>query len=423
MSTNAVQQSGRAKPGFFYGYVVVIAAFFILLVSYGVNNAFGIFFNPVLNEFGWTRAITSGAFSLSWIVYGIWGIAMGRLNDKLGPRLVLTVSGLFLGLGYLLMPQIHSIWQLYLFYGVIIGSGMGGTWIPLMSTVTRWFVKRRSMMTGIALNGIGVGTLLASPVASRLISIYDWRASYFMLGCVVLLVMVLAAQMLRRDPEQMNLRPDGINVGDVNHRLSVAGYSITEAASTRQFWFFAAIMLLHGFCVFAVTVHIVPHATELGISDTGAANILAIYGGSSIIGRLVLGTMADKIGNRKVMAISLIIESASLFWLLPATELWALYVFAAVFGFAFSGFGPSVSPMSAGLFGLGSHGFILSIINLGFTTGSALGPFVAGYIFDITGSYHMAFLLCAVSNILGAILASLLTPTKVKPVDKGVLLG
>ncbi len=155
------------KSKFFYGYIVAITAFFIMVLIWGTYYSFGIFFKPVSTEFGWTRAMTSGAFSLSMIMYGLLGIVMGGLNDRLGPRLVMTFCGFFLGLGYLLMSQTNTIWQLYLFYGGIIGIGMGGSWVPLTSTIARWFVKRRSMVTGI----------VASTTSNMIFGVVDsvWR--------------------------------------------------------------------------------------------------------------------------------------------------------------------------------------------------------------------------------------------------------
>ena len=129
------------QPKIFYGYIVVAASFLIYMVMWGTYYTFGIFFKPFLVEFGWTRAMTSGAYSLSLILHGLLGIVAGKLTDRFGPRVVVTACGLLLGSGYLLMSQVSAIWQLYLFYGVIIGIGISGGFIPLVSTVARWFVK------------------------------------------------------------------------------------------------------------------------------------------------------------------------------------------------------------------------------------------------------------------------------------------
>ena len=413
MASQQVQQSPTAEPRFFYGYIVVVAALFIMVVVFGVYNTFGIFFKPMLTEFGWTRAMTSGAFSLSWIMQGLLGIVMGRLNDRLGPRVVLTLCGFFSGLGYLLMSQTSAIWQLYLFYGVIIGTGMGGAFVPLASTVARWFVKRRTMMTGIVAAGIGAGTLVAPPVANWLISSYDWRIPYIILGSIVLVFVVLAAQPLRRDPTQVGQLPYGENEGEEpGLKFGTKAFSLKEAAYTRQFWVAFGMFFCLGFCTLTIMVHVAPHATDLGISAASAANILATIGGASIVGKVVLGTAADRIGNRQALIIGFILMAAALFWVVSATEAWILYLFAAAFGFAYGSCAASESPLVAGLFGLSSHGLILGVIGFGFTIGASVGPFVAGYIFDVSQSYQMAFLVCAAIGVIGLVLTALLTPTK-----------
>jgi len=405
-------QSPGAGPRFFYGYIVVGAALLIMAIMWGAYNSFGIFFKPVLTDFNWTRAMISGALSLSWIVQGLLGIVMGRLTDRFGPRVVLTISGLLVGLGYLLMSQVGAVWQLYLFYGVIIGAGMGGSWVPIVSTVARWFAKRRNLMTGIVLSGVSIGTLIGAPVASRLISAYDWRMSYIVVGGIVLVVGVLAAQFLRRDPTQANQGPYSGSEGEKQEPVSEThSLSLREAVHTQQFWLASGMFFCLGFCVYTIMAHIVLHANGLGISPTSAADILATIGGLSIVGRIVLGSAADRFGNRRVFIVGFILMAATLFWLVSAKEAWGLYLFAAVFGLAFGGCITSESPLVARLFGLSSHGLILGVVNLlGFTLGAAVGPLIAGYIFDMTSSYQLAFIVTAATGVVGLILTVLLKP-------------
>ena len=396
------------QPKFFYGYLVVVAAFFTMAAMFGLYYAFGIFFKPVLTEFGWTRAMTSGAFSLSWIVSGFLAIAMGGLTDKFGPRIVMTLSGIILGIGYLLMSQISAIWQLYLFYGVIIGIGMGGSFVPLASTVARWFVRKRSTMTGIVLAGAGVGTLFAPPIANWLISTHDWRASYTILGSVVMVIVILAAQFLRRDPAQVKQVPYGKEEAELGLKLITKGFSLKEAVRTNQFWLVFSMFFCLACPVYAIMVHIVPHTIDLGISASSAANLLATIGGLSIVGKVVLGGAADRIGNKQAFIIGFILMSAALFLLVPATQLWALCLLVIAFGFAYGGCAASESPLVAVLFGLRSQGTILGVLNLGYTIGAAVGPFMAGFIFDITGNYQLAFWVCGAISIVGFTLAKLL---------------
>ncbi len=414
MTSKEAGQPRKTGPRFFYGYIVVVVAFLIMVVSWGPYSVFGIFFNPLLTEFGWTRAMTSGAFSLSMILQGVLGIAMGGLTDRFGPRVVVTLCGFLLGVGYLLLSQVSALWQLYLFYGVMIGIGISGVWVPLLSTVARWFVKRRSLITGIVVAGLGIGGLVAPPVVSRLIAAYDWRLSYIIQGSIILLIMVLTAQFLRRDPTQKGQLPYGESeVKEPGLKSATSDLSFKEAIYTAQFWLFFIMLFCLGFCAFALMIHIVPHAIELGISAVSAANILASLNGISVVGNFVLGgIIGDRIGNRKVFIIGFSLMSVALLWLLLAREVWTLYLFAIVFGFTLGGMGTSESPLVARLFGLSSHGLIFGVAGIGFTGGAAIGPLVMGYIFDLTGSYQMAFPICAALGVVGLISAAVLRPTK-----------
>ena len=165
MGNQENHQPAAGKQRFYYGYIVVIASFFIMMFSYGVYHSFGIFFKPILYEFGWTRTITSGPFSFSWVIHSVASLFMGYLYDKFGPRMVITLCGLLVGIGYLLMSQVSDIWHLYLIYGILIGTG-SATFTPITSAVAKLFIKRRTVMTGISTIGIGFGSLVIPIVAN-----------------------------------------------------------------------------------------------------------------------------------------------------------------------------------------------------------------------------------------------------------------
>jgi len=400
------------KPRFCYSYVVVAVVFCIMLVAWGTFLSFGVFFEPLLTEFGWTRAMTSGAYSLSFLVMGPLGIGVGRLTDRFGPRLVMTGCGFFLGLGLLLMSQISAIWQLYLFYGVIIGIGMSATFVPACSTVARWFIKRRGMMTGVVLAGTGVGIIIMPSIARWLISIYGWRVSYSIVGIIALVSIILAAQFLKRDPAQIGqLAYGGDEVREDSSNLGARGFSLEEATHTKQFWLLCIISVCLWLSVGIITAHIVIHATGLGISAATATSILALIGATSIAGRVIMAGSADRIGNKSALIISFIIMSASFFWLMVCKEAWMFYLFGFIFGFAYGALSPLISPAVAELFGLGSHGAILGVTFCVGMIGEAVGPVSAGRIFDVTGSYQWAFLICATLSVTGIILSALLRPT------------
>ena len=408
-----MSRTENKKPKFFYGYIVVVAGFIVLVILNGTLYSFGVFLKPLAAEFGWTRAMTAGAYSMFMFLCGFLYIISGRLNDRFGPRVVMTASGFCLGLGYLLMSRISAIWQLYLFFGVIAAIGHSGGFVPLTSTIARWFVRRRGLMTGLVVSGIGIGTIIMPPIATRLILNYGWRTSYFIMGIVALVVIIIAAQFLRRDPGQIDQLPYGVSEAKQDNLIAEArGLSLREAIHTRQFWMLCVLFLSHGVGQQAVIVHIAPHATDLGISTILAANILSIIGGLSIAGRVGMGSASDRIGIKSTLIIGLTLLSVALFWLVVAKELWMLYSSAILFGVGYGAMMALMSPIVAELFGLRAHGTILGVASFAMMIGGGTGPLMAGQIFDITGSYQLGFLLSAVLSVIALVMASLLRSTR-----------
>lgn len=414
MSNQAVHRTTNTESRFFYGYIVVAASLLIILLTYGMRTSFGVFFKPMINEFDWTRALTSGAVTLSMLMQGLWGILMGRVNDRFGSRLVITLCCFLSGAGLLLMYLVNSSWQLYLFYGVIFGMGMGGVFVALFSTVARWFVKQRGIMTGIVAAGIGAGTLIMAPVADWLISLYDWRVSNLILGSVAMVIGIITAQFLRRDPAQMGLVPYGQNENRAENMSPVVagGLSLRETVATRQFWMLAIVFFSLGYSIFTVTIHLVPHIIDLQISATTAAVILAVSGGMQVVGGILIGGIADRIGNRRALVIGFVITAAAMFWLLPVNSVLMFYLFAVVYGVGVSGGGIMEPIIVAELFGMKSHGLILGVVSFVFTVGGAVGPLVTGYVFDLTGSYQTAFLVCAILDVAAVVLVAFLRPIR-----------
>lgn len=399
------------KPGFFYGYIIVIAGFLVMVITWGAAHSFGVFLKPMIADFGWTRAMASGAYSVSMFISGFFFVITGRLNDRFGPRLVITICGIFLSLAYLLMSQINALWQLYVLFGFMVAVGLSSGFVPLTSTVARWFVKRRGLLAGIVASGFGAGALIGPPVAVWLITSYGWRNSYFIIGIMALVSLTVIAQFLRRDPSQKGLRPYGESEASQRGQ-EAGGFSPKQALNTGQFWMFSAMYFCVGFGLTAVLVHIVPHATDLGISALAAANILAIIGGLNFVGRIGIGGIADRIGIKWSLIISFILLSVSTFSLPLARELWVFYLLAAILGFGGGGVVALGSPLMAELFGLKAHGSILGLASFSLMMGAASGPVIAGYIFDITDSYYIAFMLGAVLGVAGVLLASLLKPAR-----------
>jgi MFS family permease len=389
-----------------------------MVVTLSTRYAFGVFFKPMIADFGWTRAVTSGVFSLAWIIECIMSFVLGGLNDKLGPRKIMTICGIVSGCGYLLMAQINDLTQLYLVYGILIGAGTS-VYAPLVSTTARWFVNRRTVMTGIVIAGIGIGSLIWPPVIEQIVSISDWRMACIVIGCAILVVAIPAAQFLKGEPSQIGQKALG-DIVNVKERMQSinSDFTLKEAVITRQFWIFFLIQFSYGYGLMSVQTHLVPYITDLTIPAATAAAILAISGGCSVLGRIFLGSLGDKIGNKLTFSACMALMLISVVWLLATKTASGFYLFGAVLGVAYGGLSAQLSPLTAKLFGLRALGLIFGFVAVGFTLGSAVGPFVSGYIFDLTGSYQLAFLFCAIIVLIGLIVSSLLVPTRIKQIGK-----
>jgi len=402
------------KAKYFYGYNIIAASFIIQAICVGIAVTYGIFFKEFQDEFGWSRAMISGAASLSTLAMGAASILAGRLNDKIGPRTIFVSSGILLAFGYLFMSFIQDPWQLFLLYGVIIGVGYSAVDVVILSTIARWFIRSRGMMSGIVKIGTGVGQLVIPLIVTILITAYGWRNSYIIIGIVFLITLPAIAQVLRRDPQGIGLLPDN---GNEEPDVSVTsftdqGVSLRVAMRTKQLWLLSVAWFALLFCTLTILLHIVPHAIDLGLSQTTAAGILSTIGAVSMLGRFSMGIINDRIGGKRSLIISTIIFLCGLIWLQMSKEAWMLFLFASIYGFAHGALYTLISLVVAELFGTKSHGVLFGIVWFSGHLGGAIGPLMTGRIFDLTGSYQIAFLILIGMAILGLLLIGLLKPLK-----------
>ena len=403
----------KQNQKFFYGYIIVVVSLLMLFVMHGISSSWGIFLSSLEGEFGWSRAAISGAHSMGFLLGGIFSILLGSVSDRLGSRMIMTVGGIVFALGCFLMSRVTAMWQVYLFYGVLVSLWGSPANVSLLSTTMRWFTSKRGLMSGIVKVGTGLGIMIIPVFSSHLISNYGWRTTFVILSFICLAVVVPLAQLLRRDPSQKGLKP----YGESTERAAAlkpgdTGFSPQQAFRIRQFWIVCAAFFIMWYCGNGLLVHLAPHAIDIGIPATQAARLISIIGGASIIGRLVIGVAGDRAGNRWVLTLCFIIVVASMSWLLLSVQLWQLYLFAAVYGFAHGGFFSLISPLIAELFGTRSHGTLFGIASFFGMSGGAVGPLVAGRIFDVAGNYQLAFLLIIGFSAAGFILSLMLKPVK-----------
>ncbi len=404
---------------FHYGQVIASVCFSIQAIGIGVYIAYGVFFNPLMAEFGWSRAVLSGASSVAFFIMGVCGIWVGRLNDRFGPRKIMVVTAVFLGTGYLLMSRLTAIWQLYLLYGIVFGIGLSSVDVIALSTIARWYTRKRGMMTGIVKVGTGAGQLTLPLLASFLIAAYGWRTAYLIIGTAAMLILVTMAQLLRRDPGERERWWDRPNPHKAPPRFASAN-SVTfeHATHTAALWIICCVNFTLVFCLMTVMVHIVPHARDIGIAAAPAAGVLSAIGGISMLGRFVTGIAIDYIGSKRVMIICFVLLLAGLLWLQIADTLWMLMMFACVYGIAHGGFFTAISPIVAEQFGIGFHGALFGLVVCFGTTGGAIGPFLAGWLFDSYGSYSAPFWLVTAISTVGFGLILALKPAAPKEGEK-----
>jgi MFS family permease len=333
-----------------------------------------------------TRAETSAFFSLFSLLAAFFTILSGWALDRFGPKIVFIVMGLITVLSLVLTGQTTSSWQLYFCFSLLLAAGTGGGFSLTLATISRLFEKRRGLALGIGLSGEGLGTLAIAPLATFLISTFDWRIAYSIIGPLAGVIIVGFALFLKQAP-----RTSAISIGQSASKSQVPGFAVSEAMKTVSFWLLGVVYLTISFNNYLALTHIVPNAIDLGITPARAAIIVSLMGGFTIPGRLVIGWASDRT-NRKMLAICCtLVQVAAMIWLAWSKSLWMFYLFAVVFGFTFGGLSNLMATLIGDTFGMANIGAMTGALVVGFTTGAALGPALGGWIYDVTGSYFFAF--------------------------------
>lgn len=382
---SALEPDAPGRSGADQRYLIVFGACLTQFMVIGLLFAFGLFFKVFEEEFGWTRAMVSGCTSLAFLMMGVFAVAAGPLNDRYGPRIVLSVTGVLYGLGYALISQVSEIWHVYVIFGVFIALGMSTHDVVTLSTVARWFERRRGVMTGVVKVGTAAGQVALPPTAAILIAAYGWRDATMMLGALALVLLLLAAMSMRAPP-----KPAGGAGGASEH-----GVSYAEARRSRVFWTLCATQFLFFATLTTVPLHIAVHGTDLGMDAPTAAGLLSVIGGASVAGRLTIGALSDRLGGRNAYLLCLAPVIASVASLLAIEDPWLLFPALALYGFGHGGLFTIVSPTIAGYFGTKAHGAIFGTVVLFGTMAGAAGPIAAGWVFDVTGAYDWAFMTLA----------------------------
>ncbi|WP_374304700.1 MFS transporter [Ferrovibrio sp.] len=386
----------------FYGWIVVAAAFLVMFTGFGAAYTFPAFFEPLSREFGASRGTVSLVFSAAGFLYFALGALSGRLADRIGPRPVVGFGMACIGLGLIAASFADSLAAIVVFYGLGIGVGVGFSYVPAIGTVQRWFQAKRGQASGWAVAGIGIGTMAAPPAAAFAIGYLGWRGTYVLFGIVVLVLGALATVLLRGSPAAMGLQPDGAKGQVAAMSGPPAGMDLRAVLRHRAFWLLYAAGALNCIGTFVPFVHLAPFAMDQGLSRTEGVWLVGMIGVGSTLGRFVLGGLADRIGRGRSLSLVMLLSGVALFYWIVAQGFFALAVFALAFGLFYGGFVALIPAFTADLFGLRAMSAVLGVLYTSVAAGTLLGPTLAGWVFDIAGSYTWPIAICALGCVAAA---------------------
>ena len=387
----------------YYGWVVVAMCALANMTAFGLVYSYGVFFKPLAAELGYERSVIAGAFSAYAIVYTLFAFSAGRLLDRSGPKVILGVAGFALGLSMIAMSTANSLFELYLYFGLIFSLGVACTYVPVMATVSKWFQAKRGTAIGLTAAGLGVGSFVFSPLSAWLISVFGWRKSYIILGIAAWLIFMVIVKFIRKPPT----REDGEAKGTPG---SVEGLSLAEVFMTRTFWMLCLTWFFAAVALWAVMIHMVMMCTDRGISIILAGSMAGIIGGASLFGRIGSGFISDKIGRKTTCMLALICQTIMLVWLIFSSEIWMFLVFAVLFGVSSGGWTGVIPAFPADYFGSKATGSILGGVIIIVGVGVAVGPYAGGVIYDATGSYNYMIIMCILAGIAAIITTVLMGP-------------
>lgn len=392
-----------------YSWVILFSAFLLILILYGSYYCFGVFLKPMCEELGWSRAVTTVAISVYMVVHGGSSIIMGSISDKYGPRIVVFISVIAVAFSYCFIYFISAPWHLYVCLGIMVGISMGSAYVPPVSTVARWFLKNRGLALGIAASGVGVGQMVLPPAIRCMIATYGWRWSFVIMGLIILVVGIPASLMIKHpDNNTDNSASDSRN--QISDGKNV--WKVKNAVKTSSFHLMLIIFMALVFGISIILSQLVAHAEDLGIHPIKAAFILTLIGCGGIVGRIVMGGLADRVGSKLMLPLCLIPQSFLFLSLIWVNKIWTFYLVAGFYGVTYGGALPTILLMNTKFFGVSTSGAIYGILLFGATTGGAFGAPIAGYIYDITGNYDMAFIAGGIVLLSGFVLSLIVKPPK-----------
>ena len=401
------------RPRLYYGWCIVGTTFCMALVSMGARSGFGVFVLPMSDEFGWNRGTISLAASIGALVSGLSQPFLGRLYDRLGGRRLILASLIVSGVGTMLLALTTHILFLILLFGGVLSVAMGGSSLTTTSALlAKWFQRQRATAVSLNASGASVGGLLLVPLTVSLIHLVGWRLAWVVLGLLILLLVVpLAWVLLKDDPAELGLLPDGDPQPVQTGQTATVRPGPLEVEYWQQsfrstpMWQLCGGYFVCGFTIALVSTHFVPFAIERGVSATTSATAFGLMSGLNVVGVLAVGALADRGGRKNLLGLVYALRGCAYAALLLAPGAWGLWSFVVIMGFSWWATLPLTSALTAEVYGLKHLGMLNGLAFTGHQIGGALSIQLGGILRDRTGSYDLAFALAGLL-LFGASLMS-----------------
>jgi MFS family permease len=403
------------RPKFFYGYVILALCFANMIVMRGVNGAFGVYYLALLDEFSWSRSDGATVASANFFVYAVASPLVGLAFDRFGPRLLMPLGALLVGVGLVISSFASSLWELYVSYGIITALGQGAlSFVGHNALISFWFVRRRATAIGIASMGQGVGALVMVPLTQLLIDQVGWRWTYVVTGSLLLLVLVPAnALFQRRAPQDVGQFPDGDDAPPAENpgrhsakHAASRDWTLGEAARSFPFWCITIGHLALGTALFLINTHVIAHFVAVGYEKLAASFYFGLIGFIRIGATIVWGSISDRLGRSEAYGVATLVTAFGVGCMIAMTTdapLWLVYLAILLYGIGHSAGNPTYGAVIGDIFSGRKIGLIFGFLEISFGLGSAFGSWIGGYLFDATGSYAWSFGVCLACFIVSGL--------------------
>ncbi len=381
-------------------WIFIVSAFVLLGLFSGLNFLFGVFLNPLIDEFAWNRSTASAAYSINMVMIACCSMIAGGFSDKFGTRPVLLIGIFIVGVALLLSFFIQNLWHYFLFTGVMAGLGRAAIATPVQAFIQRNLTRNRGLATGLAGSGAGLGILVLAPLTGYFVSTHGWRNSYLYLGILFFVVAIPAAiSLVPRTPKSgENPRPQE-KQEEADPILPEATMGMREILKRRPFWMIISSHATDCICHSVLIVHLVPIAIEAGISHVQAASLVGVMGLGTLIGRISLGLLADRIGAKWALFTTLVTQTLPVPFLLWTDSPLVFYVIALMVGTGMGGHGTMYPVVTREYYGPRRVGFLFGAFITGASSGMATGGFMGGLLHDMTGDYTLSILLSFAAGV------------------------